>query len=298
MDTVDSKHNGHKLPRDIDIAELKLSQTIEESYAARRIYWPAYTWPVQTSYSGIIAKNEVELSTRLPKINKDALTNHVGDLFNKVNATFYHLQQLKASEKKAVEIGVKLASVSPSGFEKSIGIAGSYYEPTQYEYEALLTSAKTALDILAIIISKCFGRKEDNIVALFNNLNQASKVSPIETQFKDLFNQPANASFIALFSREVSRRNYAVHAGSLPIGTINVPINNPRASIIKSKAHDPHKPILGQIRGTHKAADLDDYCEGTFYSMADIVVDCLSLLLNTKFEKGTKASLQDERMRQ
>ena len=298
MDTENSKNDGQKLSQDIDIAELKLSQAIEESYAARRIYWPAYTWPVQTSYSNIIAKNETELFARLPGINKDVLTNHLSDLFNKINATFYHLQQLKTSEKKAVEMGLKLATTSPLGLEKSIGIAGSYYEPTLYEYEALLVSAKTALDVLVIIITECFDRKEDNIVELFNNLNQTNRISSIETQIKDLLNQPTNVSFIGSFARDASKRNYAVHAGSLPIGTINVPINNPRAPIIKSKAHDPRRPISEQMRDIHKAVDLEDYCENAFYFMADIIVDCLEILLDTKFNKGTKASLQDEQMRQ
>ena len=293
MTTIANKNSED----DATIAELKMCQLIDESYATRRVYWPAYTWSAQTSYAGIITKNEKELFARIPKINKDTLINHIGDLFNKVNAVFYHLQQLKASEKKAVEMGLKLASISPPGFEKSIGMAGSYYEPTLYEYEALLTNAKTALDILAIIIAECFGRKEDNIVALFNNLNQTIKISPVEIKFKNLFNQSASASFIASFSRDVSRRNYAVHAGSLPIGTINVPINNPHASIIKSKAHDPHKTVSAQMREVRKAIDLDDYCENVFYSMADIIVDCLEILLDAKLNRGAKASLQEERIR-
>lgn len=297
MDEIDNKNNNQNLPGDVNITELKLAQAIEESYAARRIYWPAYTWPVQTSYAGIIAKNEAKLFVRLPKINKDALTNHISDLFNKINATFYHLQQLKASEEKAVGMGMKLATISHPGLEKSIGIAGTYYEPTQYEYEALLTSAKTALDILAIIIAECFGRREDNIVALLNNLKQTVKTSSIEGQIRDLLNQSANASFIDSFSRNNSKRNYAVHAGSLPIGTINVPINNPHAPIIKSKAHDPRRPISEQMRKVHQAMNLEDYCENVFYSMADIAVDCLEILLDTKFNRGTKASLQEERMR-
>jgi len=80
MANKDNKNNDHNLSRDVNAAELKLAQTIEESYAARRIYWPAYTWPVQTSYSSFIAKNEAGLSIRLPKINKDALTNYISDL--------------------------------------------------------------------------------------------------------------------------------------------------------------------------------------------------------------------------
>jgi len=290
--------NGDKndMAEDEKATKLRLAQLIDESYAARRIYWPAYTWPVQTSYSNFIAKNEAELSARFPKIDKDDLINHISDLFNKVNATFYHLQQLKASEEKAVGMGLRLATISPPGFEKSIGIAGTYYEPTQYEYEALLTSAKTAMDILTIVIAKSIGRKEDNIVSFLHVLNQAEKLSSIETKLKAILNK--FSTFVDSFSRNVSKRNYAVHNGSLPIGTINVPINNPHVPIIKSKAHDPRRPISEQMREIHQVMNLEDYCENVFYSMADIVVDCLEILLDTKFDKGSRASLQDERMRQ
>lgn len=289
MTTIDNKNSEE----DVDIDKLKISQLIDESYVARRVYWPAYTWLVQTSYSSIITKNETKFSTRLPEINKDSLINHISDLFNKVNATFYHLQQLKASEKKAVEMGLKLASISSPGFEKSIGIAGSYYEPTLYEYEALLVDAKTALDILTITIAKSIGRKEDSIVSLLHNLDQVKKLSTIETELKVVLNK--FSIFIDTFIGNVSKRNYAVHNGSLPIGTINVPINNPRAPIIKSKAYDPHKPISDQTKGINKTMNLHGYCENTFYSMADIVVDCLEILLNTKFKKGPKISLQEEK---
>lgn len=276
--------------RNANVTELKLSQLIEESYAARRIYWPAYTWPVQTSYAGIIVKNEAKIFASLSGINKDDLINHLSDLFNKINATFYHLQQLKTSERKAVEMGLKLASISPSGFKKSIGVASSYYEPTQYEYEALLISAKTAMDILTIIIAKSIGRHEDSIVSLLHNLNQTKNLSVIEIKLKVALNN--FSIFIDTFSKNVSKRNYAVHNGSLPIGTINVPINNPHAPIINSKAHDPRSPISEQMRKVHQVINLEDYCENVFYSMADIAVDCLEILLDTKFNKGTKTSLQ------
>ena len=276
----------------------KMTQTAKASYAARRMYWPAYTWPVQTSYSTIIKENEENILAGLPGIDKDTLLKHLEDLFNKVNATFYHLQQLKASEKKAIEMGLKLSSFKPPGFEKSPGVVGVFYEPTLYEYEALLSSSKTSLDVLSIIIAKCLSRKEDNIVTLLNNLNQIKKRPTMEEKLKSILNKPENASFIDTFNGNASKRNYATHKGSLPIGTINIPVNNAHATIIKSKAHDPQKPIKDQMKEISKTVDLEKYCEEAFYSMADIIVECLEVLLYTKFDKGVRASRQEECMRQ
>ncbi|HEX6258469.1 MAG TPA: hypothetical protein VFZ48_03245 [Candidatus Saccharimonadales bacterium] len=40
--------------------------------------------------------------------------------------------------------------------------------------------------------------------------------------------------------------------------------------------------------------DVQDYAEDVFYSTADIVIQCLSVLLRTHFKTGNRTSLQDE----
>lgn len=264
-----------------------------DPYKNRRNYWPAYTWPIQTSYLAVMAKNEKNILDRLGNIDKEELISHASDLFNKVNATFYHLQQLKLAEKNAIDLGLKLSKTAPIEFKNSIGVVGSPYEPISYEYESLLINAKSSLDILTITISECLKRKEDNIISLSSNLIQTKRLSILESKIKDVLIK--HNDFIKTFGRDVSKRNYAVHKGVLPVGTINVPINNPNGEIIKSKAYNHNENIKNQLGSVLKVENLEDYVENVFYSMADIVVDCLEILLDTKFEKGQRKSVADLR---
>ncbi|MCK4636014.1 MAG: hypothetical protein KAT32_04050 [Candidatus Moranbacteria bacterium] len=264
-----------------------------DMYVSRRIYWPAYTWPTQTNYSNIIDNKESEILDKYKWKNKEELKKQISDLFDKLNATFYHLQQLKSAEKKAIKIGSELVKIAIPGFEKAIGVVGSPYEPIQYEYEALLISAKTTLDLLVFIVGKSLGKntKRINLVSFYHELNQGNSTG-IEIKFKTVLNKFSD--FIKTFSRDISWRNYAVHKGSLSTGTINIPVNNPKASILKFKALNPYEDDSKQARKLHEVENLDNFCEDIFYSMSDIVIESLEILLDSSFEKGVKMSVQEK----
>ena len=129
---------------------------VAQGYAMRQVYWPAYTWQLQTKYLNKIDDRKGALESN--GVDIDAFSKYKSDLFNKMNASFYHLQKLKENEETVIELGKKMAEESKKHTPKGVfGIVGTPYEPIDYEYEALLVTLKSALDIMAMMLSQPSG---------------------------------------------------------------------------------------------------------------------------------------------
>ena len=264
-------------------------------YMQRSEYWPAYTWEIQTSYSKDI---ESKISSEL-KISKEDFRTMYFNIFHKINASFYHLQRLKKNQETAIKIGQAMAKIKIPGTESMIGIASVPYEPIEYEYETLLGTIKSTLDFISILVASGFGRKEDNILILLNNikflkLKKGSLEKKVYTflkndQFTDLFESFRNPS-----KDLKSKRNFATHKGPLPIGTINIPINNPSASILLVKAIDPNDP--NPHSSLLNSADLVKYCENQFYQTCDLLIGILSILVKKQLRPGQKVSVYEQKL--
>jgi len=220
------------------------------------------------------------------------------NIFDKVNASFYHLEKLKENENIAIETGKELAKIKIPGTENMMGIAGSPYEPIGYEYETFLITIKSTLDFIAILLSLGFNRSEDNIAEFVKRMQSPNiNLSPFERKILGVLNITKYASLINSFRNQgdqKSKRNYATHKGSLPIGTINIPINNPNASLLLSKAlnpnaSDPHVSIFSE-------QDLADFCEEQFYTTCDFLIEILNILTENRLIPGPKSSLYAERL--
>jgi len=264
-------------------------------YTQRSKYWPAYTWEIQKSYSSVISKN-ISGDFVVPEENfREAYFN----IFNKINASFYHLECLKENEEIAIQIGKEVSKIEMPGMEGMIGIVGSPYEPINYEYEACLITIKSALDFMAMLLSEGFNRSEDNIVSLINSVQQLENidVSTLKGKIYTLLRDPKTISFIENYKNsgnQKSKRNFAAHKGSLPVGTINIPINNPNAKILPSKALDPNNP--DPFSSIRESQNLIEYCEDQFYQLCDFFIEILSLISNNKFEHGQKSSVYQQRV--
>jgi hypothetical protein len=234
------------------------------------------------------------------KISESDFKKLYFDIFHKVNASFYHLEHLKENEQIAIETGKELAKIRIPGTEGLAGIVGSPYEPIEYEYEALLSTIKSALDFISILLAKGLNRKEDNIVSLANNL---AKSKTTATSLEGKLNKLLNSKY-KLFIDEYkgnkpdskSKRNFATHQGSLPTGTINIPINNPNASPLLSKALNPNDP--GPHSSIRTAQNLTEYCEDQFYKACDLLIEVLSLITSVELNPDEKLSVYQKRVSQ
>ncbi len=263
-------------------------------YMQRTKYWPAYTWKIQTSYSSLI-KGKLSSGFIISELDFEKIYFNI---FDKINASFYHLERLKENEEFAVQLGKELAKIKIPGTEGMVGIAGSPFEPIGYEYEAFLVTIKSALDIISMLLAKGLNRNEDDIVSLTLNL-QKKKTSPLTLEGKT--NLLLNNKYKTLIDEYIgnrtgpkSKRNFATHQGSLPIGTINIPINNPHQAPLLSKALNPNDPDPHISVGT--SPNLIEYCEGQFYLACDLLIEILSLISVNKFEHGPKSSVYQQRV--
>jgi hypothetical protein len=263
-------------------------------YSQRSKYWPAYTWKIQTSYSSSIKNNVLdEFAISVADFEKIYFA-----IFSKINASFYHLENLKENEEFAVRLGKEMAKIQLPKMEGIRGVAGISYEPIQYEYEALLATIKSALDFISILLAKGLNRKEDDIISLTRNI-QIKNIDPHSLKGKacNLLSSKYK-TFISEYKGNKpgskSKRNFATHQGSLPIGTINVPINNPSASPLLSKALDPNGSDLHASIRTSQ--NLVEYCENQFYQTCDLLIEILSLISNNKLEHGPKSSVFQQRI--
>ena len=263
-------------------------------YTQRSKYWPAYTWKAQRSYSS-------EIKGKLLgnfNISDTDFEKTYFDIFDKVNASFYHLERLKENEKIAVQTGKELAKMQIPETEGVVGVAGSPYEPIEYEYEAFLVTIKSALDFMAILLANGFSKSEDNIVALVNRM-QSDKINPslLEGKIYALLSNTQFSAFIDNYKNpknQKSKRNFAVHKGSLPIGTINIPINNPHTLPLLSKVIDPND--LDPYASIPHSQNLVEFCENQFYQTCDLLIEVLSLITNTRLKPGPKSSVYDQRV--
>jgi hypothetical protein len=264
-------------------------------YTQRSKYWPAYTWKIQTSYLN-------DIGSKIPselKISKEDFGRMYFYIFHKINASFYHLQRLKENQEIAIKMGQVLAKIKISGTEKMIGIAGVPYEPIEYEYETFLVTTKSALDFIAILVSNSFGHKEDNISALVA-MGRSRELDPDSLEEK-VYGIVENDRFTELIDSfknpgkdKKSRRNFATHKGTLPVGTINIPINNPNASTLLTKALDPNESDSHSLLPS--SSDLVDYCENQFYQTCDLLISILSILLGSQLKPGPKNSVYEQRV--
>ena len=107
-----------------------------------------------------------------------------------------------------------------------------------------------------------------------------------------LINSSKFAAFIneyKNFENKKSKRNFATHKGPLPTGTINIPINNPHAQILLSKALDPNSSE--PYASIQNSQNLVEFCENHFYQICDLFIEILSLITNTKLNPGQKSSI-------
>jgi len=267
-------------------------------YSLRSKFWPAYTWKIQTTYL-----NEYKDSlTKESKISQEEFKHRLSDIFEKINASFYHLEKLKEDQQVAVDMGKKLAKIIMPGTENLPGIAGAPYEPIGYEYESFLITVKTMLDLVATLITKCVGRGEDNIISLISNIDlEKLREESLERKIMTFVKSDYFKEFLEDYrnpkddKNKSTKRNFAAHHGSLPLGTTNVPINNPRASVILVKPIDHNATDPDHF--PKNAPDLVDYCDDHFYQACDLFIGVISILLNNEFKAGRKSSVYEESLK-
>lgn len=264
-------------------------------YTQRSKYWPAYTWEIQKSYS----KNIKDKITSELKLSKGDFGEMYSNVFHKINASFYHLQRLKENQEIALKIGQTMVKIKIPGTEKMIGVAGVPYEPTGYEYETFIVTIKSALDFISILIAKSFGWKEDNILSLINRI-KLRKVNTKQILKEKICAFLENYQFTELIGSfkkpgqgRKSKRDFTVHKGPLPVGTINIPINNPKATTLLTKALDPNDPK--PHFSSQNTPDLIKYCEDQFYQTCDLFTGILSILSDNQFTPGPKVSVYEQR---
>ncbi len=268
---------------------------VAQIYAMRQIYWPAYTWILQTKYLNNIECKRDALEGK--GVDVTAFSVFKSDLFNKVNASFYHLQKLKENELAVIKLGKKMAKKSKEHMPRNVlGIVGIPYEPIDYEYEALLVTLKSALDIMTMMLAQPAGLQIDNIGALLNECQQTKRSSDFLAKVRELVTKEEHYKTIDEFRNKEgikSKRNYAVHQGSLPTGTINIQfvLNKPKISILKTSAIE----VGSEKVDLKNQQNLDVYATNLFYAVCDLVIDSLSILLGEVLPKGKKTSVYDER---
>ena len=80
---------------------------VAKSYAMRQMYWPSYTWNIQTQHLNKI--DEKSSGLKANGVDVEIFEKHKSDLFNKINASFYHLEKLKENESIIIELGKEMA---------------------------------------------------------------------------------------------------------------------------------------------------------------------------------------------
>lgn len=270
----------------------KTLELVEKSYRMRQKYWPSYTWEIQTKYLNDPKNYSKNLAKKC--IDLKAFSKNKASLFNKINSSFYHLQRLKENERKITSLGRSMAKESRKKIEAQVlGIIGTPYEPIEYEYEAILVTLKSSLDIFSTIISDYLNLKVDNIASLLNNVEQSKDTNKSIIEVKNLLNRVEYIKIIEEFQNNKkdntpSKRNYGVHKGSLPTQTINIQFakRTKKVSILKTGLVEINNTPLPT-----KRTSLEDYATNTFYSTCDLIIEGLELLLGKHLPKGEKCSV-------
>jgi hypothetical protein len=268
---------------------------VAQGYAMRQVYWPAYTWQIQTKHLNKVDENRQALEAN--GVDIDLFNKHKSDLFNKINASFYHLEKLKENEGIVIGLGKKMAEESKKHLPDQVfGIVGTPYEPIEYEYEALLVTLKSALDVTAMILAQPSSLGSDNIVSLFNDSSQSKRPNTVLTALKELLAKDEHRKIIDEFKNKDgvhSKRNYAVHQGSLPTGTINIQFTaaSTEIGILKTRTME----VGGDMADFSKQQSLDEYATELFYSVCDLAIEGLELLVGQSLPKGSRMSVYEER---
>lgn len=283
----------NKMPEPSD-EQMKL---VAKSYAMRQQYWPAYTWSVQTVGLNKLEEKRTELETKGVDIEK--FSKNKVDIFNKLNASFYHLQKLKENETAIVQLGREMAEESKRSMPVGVnGILDMPYEPIDYEYEALLVTLRSALDILAMAIAGPMDLSSDDIMKLLNESRQQQNPNDTSKAIQALLSSEGHTATINEFRNQngvKSKRNYAVHQGSLPTGTINIQYaaSVPEIGILKTRTME----IDGGAMDFTQKQSLDDYAENLFYSVCDLVIEALEVVVGWQLPKGERHSVYEGRLK-
>ncbi|MEO8581729.1 MAG: hypothetical protein ABI425_04080 [Patescibacteria group bacterium] len=274
------------------IEQLRL---VQYGYRLRHVYWPDYTFDSQRSCLKVLKtkKNKIESLG----LEEDKLRKRLSAIFDKLNASFYHLERIKENEQLLVDFVKKFATESKSKIPDGVlAMFGGRYEPINHEYESFLISLKSALDILSISISQACGFNVDNITQLDNHLKSQSKkkTSDFSLKLKKLFDKKKNVKIIEEFKNgeSISKRNYAVHHGSLGAGSVSIQFTSNSPNKKKPKAIILEIDENGKLI---KVRELLKDCEEIFYDSCDLFVDILEILLEQKLQKGKKTSVYLER---
>ena len=275
-----------KFPK-IDQEDLKL---ISYGYALREIYWPHYTWNIQTKKTDLINSKTKLLVKR--NINIKQLQQNWSYLFDKINASFYHLEKLKENEKIITDLGKKMASKkikrTPNNLLAMIGLT---FEPINYEYESILVSIKSTLDILGIIISPACGmNKTDNILVVVDNFTNQKVNKKYLITLKKHFQKSSSNKLLNEYRKKndkPSKRNFTVHQGSLPTGTLNIQFlgGNPQITIKKTTING------NEIAKFSKNKSVVEYCEWLFYSTCNFIIHALEIVFDEQLSHGEKISV-------
>lgn len=284
---INNNNSDFPVP-EIEEVELLL---IDKMYAIRELYWPHYTWLAQTNYLKIVEKKQEKLFKQ--GIDPKLLREKLSSLFSKINSSFYHLQRIKENEELITELGKQVAKKGQTKIStRIIGTFLATYEPIAYEYEAILVTLKTALDILAIIFSSIIRSGSDDILKLAHEMSEVQKTSGFKTKLKKFFSDKKLQEVIKEFKKNghvKSRRNYAVHDGDLSIGTINLQFvaGSSDIRVIKSKA----MPVGKSDKPLTQVQDLDVFCTTLFYDVCHIILSGLELVLDENLPRGEKKSI-------
>jgi hypothetical protein len=157
-----------------------------------------------------------------------------------------------------------------------------------------LVTLKSTLDVLAIILSKFINSKSDDIRKLTEEMKKNKDLGGLRAKLKVLFGESKNEHLVNEFINQKgakSKRNYAVHHGSLSTGTINLQFSAsaPTIGVIKSKA----MPVGDSLGVMHSEQDLDHYCTERFYATCDLVIDALKLVFDEELPRGKKMSVYE-----
>lgn len=268
---------------------------ISYAYALRHRFWPHYTWDIQTMQLKDFDKSDVYFVKNNIDIEKVKKNSH--DLFDKINASFYHFQMLKENEELITEVGRKIAKASQSNLPTGVlGIAGMPYEPINYEYEAMLVTLKSAIDIIVAIVAPICGLSDhvDTLSRLLKESEKTKQPNEFHGKLKSLL---VDQKYLPLFEEfqwngaTRSKRDHAVHKGSLSTGTINIQYtsNIDHIGVLKSKA----VPVGEKMSDIRTTPDLEEYCASLFYLACDFLMDVLQLVVNRKLERGQKMSIYE-----
>lgn len=265
------------------------------AYALRHRFWPHYTWIIQTKQLKDFDKNDTYFSKN--NIDIELVKQNFHDLFDKINASFYHLQMLKENEELITEVGRKIAKASqPNLPDGVLGMAGMPYEPINYEYEAMLVTLKSAIDIMVAIVAPIcdLPSQVDTLSRLLKESKKNKQPNEFYSKLKALL---ADQKYLPLFEEfqwngdTRSKRDHAVHKGSLSTGTINIQYtsNIDHIGVLKSKA----VPVGEKMSDIRTTPDLEEYCSSLFYLACDFLMDTLQLVVNRKLERGQKMSIYE-----